>query len=273
MTARRPPPSSSYVCRKRVYKKPINTMSSAASLTSSLSSTLGLKVEESSETKKKTSRAELDPNAKQGNALSGSFSFWYLKKTPNMDYGAYETALKKVGVFNTVEGFTSHFSHMVKPQQAPCPMEFHLFREGILPMWEDEKNAEGGEWVVRFKKGIANRIWEESVLAVVGDAFDVQDQLCGVVLSQKHGENIVSFWTKDASNKAAVQQIKDVIMHVLKIPAHNLLEYKNHHVALNKVRRQNSYEAADTQKASISASTGNPRLDAEMAAANKAAAR
>jgi translation initiation factor 4E len=35
--------------------------------------------------------------------------------------------------------------------------EYHMFKEGITPTWEDAQNKLGGKWMIRLKKGIASR--------------------------------------------------------------------------------------------------------------------
>lgn len=42
-------------------------------------------------------------------------------------------------------------------------MDYHLFKSGIKPMWEDSANRRGGKWMVRLRKGIASRYWEDLV--------------------------------------------------------------------------------------------------------------
>jgi translation initiation factor 4E len=34
---------------------------------------------------------------------------------------------------------------------------------------QDESNRSGGQWTLRLKKGLANRYWEDLILAIVGD--------------------------------------------------------------------------------------------------------
>ena len=61
-------------------------------------------------------------------------------------------------------------------------------------------NINGGKWIVRVKKGLAGRYWESLVLAIIGDQFDVQDEICGAVLSIRGSEDIISVWNKTSSN-------------------------------------------------------------------------
>jgi hypothetical protein len=42
--------------------------------------------------------------------------------------------------------------------------------------------------MLRVKKGMSSRVWELVVLAVVGDAFGLGGEVCGVVLVTKGGE-------------------------------------------------------------------------------------
>ncbi len=73
-------------------------------------------------------------------------------------------------------------------------------------MWEDSQNANGGKWMVRLKKGLASKYWEELVLAIIGEQFDVGNEICGAVVSIRANEDIISVWNKssdytDANNK------------------------------------------------------------------------
>ena len=49
---------------------------------------------------------------------------------------------------------------------------YHVFKQGIKPTWEDPSNARGGAWIVRLRKGLAARFWEELLLAMVGEQFE-----------------------------------------------------------------------------------------------------
>jgi translation initiation factor 4E len=34
----------------------------------------------------------------------------------------------------------------------PLGSNYHLFKEGVQPMWEDPQNAKGGKWVTQVAK-------------------------------------------------------------------------------------------------------------------------
>ena len=79
----------------------------------------------------------------------------------------------------------------------PTVSDYHIFRKGVRPVWEDEANKRGGKWVVRLKKGVADRYWEDLLLAIVGDQFaEASEEVCGAVLSVRSGEDVLNVWTR-----------------------------------------------------------------------------
>jgi len=48
---------------------------------------------------------------------------------------------------------------------------------------QDEANRYGGKWIVRLRKGLASRCWENLILAMLGEQFMVGDEICGAVVS------------------------------------------------------------------------------------------
>lgn len=62
--------------------------------------------------------------------------------------------------------------------------------------------------MVRLKKGLASMVWEEVVLAVIGEQFDVGHEICGAVCSVRSSEDIISIWNKTADNQEATNKIR-----------------------------------------------------------------
>lgn len=53
----------------------------------------------------------------------------------------YAAGLTVVGEFETVEDFCRWFNWLKPPSQLEINSNYHLFKKGIRPMWEDEANA------------------------------------------------------------------------------------------------------------------------------------
>lgn len=99
---------------------------------------------------------------------------------------------------------------MKPPSQLPLVTDYHLFKAGVRPIWEDTENKRGGKWVLRLKKGVADRYWEEVLMACIGGQFlEAHDVVNGVVISVRNGEDIISIWT--TSTEGRVLKIRYVL--------------------------------------------------------------
>lgn len=145
----------------------------------------------------------------------------------------YESSIKTIATVNTVEEFWGVYNHLVRPNDLPTTTDYHFFREGIKPTWEDPNNAQGGKWIVRLRKGLASRYWEEVILALLGQQFPAPDgEICGAVISIRYSEDIISIWNKTSSDRDTTDRLRDAIKKVLRLPGHVHMEYKPHQASL-----------------------------------------
>lgn len=154
--------------------------------------------------------------------LRSSWSFWYRPPIPKNVTIPYEDTVHGIASCDTVEDFWAIYRHLKYPSTLTPVSDYHLFKKGIRPIWEDEENRKGGKWVVRLKKGVADRYWENLMLALIGDQFgEAGEEVCGAVMSVRNGEDIISIWT--ASSEGKVLKIRQV------------------HHSLNSMLAKNSY--------------------------------
>lgn len=153
--------------------------------------------------------------------------------------GVFSLLLETKLNFLQVESFWSLWTHLAPPSSLQPTTDYLLFHSGIRrPVWEDPLNLSGGKWIIRLKKGIADRFWEDLVMAIIGDQFDecrstirtpgisdegkVEDEnengvewpeICGCTISVRQHEDIVSVWNRvDGDIK-----VRDQIRYVLSI--------------------------------------------------------
>jgi len=115
-------------------------------------------------------------------------------------------------------------------------------------MWEDEENKIGGKYIVRIPRGkrTSSRYWEDVLLAIVGGQFDVPtDEICGVVISTRYNQDILSLWNKHAEAESK-RKIHDTLRKVLNLPSHVQLEYKTHSQALTDTTTANTTSNTNT---------------------------
>uniref|UniRef100_A0A4W4EYF0 Eukaryotic translation initiation factor 4E type 2 n=1 Tax=Electrophorus electricus TaxID=8005 RepID=A0A4W4EYF0_ELEEL len=176
-----------------------------------------------------TKRKAVVPGAGE-HPLQYNYTFWYSRRTPGRPAStqSYEQNIKQIGSFASVEQFWRFYSHMIRPGDLTGHSDFHLFKEGIKPMWEDEANKSGGKWIIRLRKGLASRCWENLILAMLGEQFMVGEEICGAVVSVRFQEDIISIWNKTASDQATTARIRDTLRRVLNLPPNTIMEYKTH---------------------------------------------
>ena len=100
------------------------------------------------------------------------------------------------------------FSHMTKPENITGSADIMLFRDGIKPMWEDIQNRSGGKFTLRMKKAGVAAIWEETLLAIIGEQLEGNEDVCGAVLSIRYHDDNLSVWHKTADNEEVIEKLK-----------------------------------------------------------------
>ncbi|CAL5871279.1 uncharacterized protein PFLUO_LOCUS5529 [Penicillium psychrofluorescens] len=180
-----------------------------------------------------------DMSAEQEDALSANLSVsgvgehplkstwivWYRPPTPK--YSDYEKSTIALAAISSVESFWAVYSHLKRPSLLPTVSDYHIFKKGIRPVWEDEANKRGGKWIVRLKKGVADRFWEDLLLAMAGDQFaEAGDEVCGAVLSVRGGEDVLSIWTRIDGGRNI--KIRETIKRLLAFPPDTNIIWKSH---------------------------------------------
>jgi len=160
--------------------------------------------------------------------LQTPWTFWYCKKQNKQSN--FETTLVSLGTCNTVEEFWRYYSHLKRPNELSSNSNLHLFRGAIVPMWENFPT--GGTWVLRMKKGCAllARMWEELLIACIGEAFEEPDVL-GVVLSIRPKEDALHVWNANHHLKYAIgEKLKSVMCLLSNCP----MEYRTNRYNMEK---------------------------------------
>jgi len=170
--------------------------------------------------------------------LQHPYCLWFSKR-PTMVRNSqvqgtqgYSQALRLVGQVATVEQWWALYSHVVRLHDLPPHTDLHLFKKGIQPMWEDPANSKGGKWVIRLRKGQVGRAWENLCMAMLGEQFMAGNEICGVVVSIRYQEDLLSIWNRTASDQATTARIRDALKRLLNLPSNATMEYKTHNDSL-----------------------------------------
>lgn len=191
--------------------------------------------------KPKTKKKQPPKFKKQDLEFQTTWSLWYDKKVRNqekpnrggMKAESWKNHLQKVGTFHSVLGFWRYYAWTKKPSELEPGTNVYVFREDLHPMWETF--PQGGCWIIRFHKdnaanGIIDRVWEELLLAVLGEQFRTPE-LVGVSLSARQSSNkvshIISLWNRDSEKKPRAKfSIGERLKVLLHLAAESQIEYK-----------------------------------------------
>lgn len=150
-----------------------------------------------------TAAAEVPPQS-QPHKLERKWTFWFDNISKPKQGAAWGSSMRKVYTFDTVEEFWCLYEQIFKPSRLPMNADFHLFKTGIEPKWEDPECANGGKWsVTSNRKANLDTMWLETMMALIGEQFDEADEICGVVASVRQRQDKLALWTKTAANEAA----------------------------------------------------------------------
>ena len=79
--------------------------------------------------------------------------------------------------------------------------DYHLFKKGVRPEWEDVQNKHGGKWAFQFKDKKAiniDALWLHVMLAAIGENLEDEDdnEVMGVVVNVRRGFFRIGLWTR-----------------------------------------------------------------------------
>ena len=119
--------------------------------------------------------------------------------------------------------------------------DYHLFKKGVRPEWEDAQNKHGGKWSYQFKEKKStdiDQLWLHAQLAAIGETLEDEDdnEVMGVVVNVRKGFYRVGLWTRTVGkSKGDNNGKKDVLMkigenfkEVMKLAPNDIMEFSGH---------------------------------------------
>jgi len=165
--------------------------------------------------------------------LQFAWSWWYDNpggknwKSTQQSWGDH---LKKIYTFHTVEDFWCLWNNIKGANELPSGSNYHVFKDGIEPKWEDSANKCGGKWLIQLKtaqrNSQLNQLWLWAVLACIGNSFEDEEDICGVVVSVRKSNDKICLWTRDATQEEKTMRIGKQLKELLGLQIK--LEYQVH---------------------------------------------
>ncbi|XP_018090583.1 eukaryotic translation initiation factor 4E isoform X3 [Xenopus laevis] len=164
---------------------------------------------QSTEEEKETGQEIVSPDQYIKHPLQNRWALWFFKNDKSK---TWQANLRLISKFDTVEDFWALYNHIQLSSNLMSGCDYSLFKDGIEPMWEDEKNKRGGRWLITLNKqqrrNDLDRFWLETLMCLIGESFDEHsDDVCGAVVNVRAKGDKIAIWTTEFENKDAVTHI------------------------------------------------------------------
>mmetsp|Transcript_20978 Transcript_20978/g.49148 ORF Transcript_20978/g.49148 Transcript_20978/m.49148 type:complete len:231 (+) Transcript_20978:46-738(+) len=145
---------------------------------------------------------EQDPGVPEALPLRHTWVVWQQLASPGKTV-PYEQSTKQIASVSSVEDFWPVFDRLPQPsdlltrRMTETTQEdgshvvdaLMIFRDGVLPQWEDAANSEGGHLQFHFKASLGaaqlDEYWNNLVLGTLGNTLEPAEMITGLRLVDK----------------------------------------------------------------------------------------
>ncbi|KAF1949890.1 eukaryotic translation initiation factor 4E [Byssothecium circinans] len=176
--------------------------------------------------------------------LMNTWTLWFTKP-PSGKGDNWAELLKEVISFDSVEEFWGIYNNITPTSDLALKSDYHLFKKGVRPEWEDSQNKHGGKWAFQFKdkKSInIDALWLHVMLAAIGENLEDEDdnEVMGVVVNVRKGFYRIGLWTRTVGKadqskgrtpeqgKEALQKIGKRFKQALQLKDNEPVEFSGH---------------------------------------------
>ncbi|KAF2654323.1 eukaryotic translation initiation factor 4E [Lophiostoma macrostomum CBS 122681] len=158
--------------------------------------------------------------------LMNHWTLWFTKP-PSGKGDNWNELLKEVISFDSVEEFWGIYNNITPTSELALKSDYHLFKKGVRPEWEDVQNKHGGKWAFQFKEKKSiniDALWLHVMLAAIGENLEDEDdnEVMGVVVNVRRGFYRIGLWTRtvgkalpgDQGKGRSTDQGKEVLLKI-----------------------------------------------------------
>jgi len=165
--------------------------------------------------------------------LQNSWTLWFFKPDKVDRNKKWEDCQRSIITFNTVEDFWALYNHIEQASKLNAGCDYSLFKEGVKPMWEDDRNRRGGRWVINLNKSqrstSLDNFWLEVMLCLIGEAFDEHSKYVnGAVVSIRAKGDKIGMWLGDSNAGESILTVGKKFKERLNIDPQTTLGFEAH---------------------------------------------
>ncbi|KAL6701314.1 eukaryotic translation initiation factor 4E [Trichoderma compactum] len=185
--------------------------------------------------------------------LQSKWTLWFTKP-PSGKGDNWNDLLKEVITFDSVEEFWGVYNNVAPVSELALKSDYHLFKAGVRPEWEDPQNKHGGKWSYQYKdkRNVdVDRLWLQVMMGAIGETLEEEEdgEVMGVVVNVRKGFYRIGVWTRTigksipgrgdgdvAGGKGrSGEKGKDILLSIgrrfkdtLELPANEQVEFSGH---------------------------------------------
>ncbi|RPA90341.1 IF4E-domain-containing protein [Choiromyces venosus 120613-1] len=164
--------------------------------------------------------------------LIHKWTLWYTKPSSGRPGESWADLLYEIQTFDSIEEF---WGYICAPSNLPSKSDYHLFKHGIRPAWEDSANKSGGRFsfMPRERRHVDTQ-WLDTLLTVVGETLEPDGvrEVQGVVVNVRKWPTRISCWTRTTGtgwgNMDGLMALGKQFKKVLKLKNGEKLEFVGH---------------------------------------------
>ena len=154
------------------------------------------------------------------NNLNSNWVLWFHDP---LDNNWKLESYKKIACITSIEDYWNTFN-FINNNIIENSMLF-LMREGIDPLWEHEKNVNGGCWSLKIEKGNIQPIWNQISLYLCSENIsgNSEIEINGISISPKKNFCIIKIWNNKNNDKIEnLKKIENISYEGIIYKPHNL---------------------------------------------------
>ncbi|EFW99548.1 cap-binding protein [Grosmannia clavigera kw1407] len=185
--------------------------------------------------------------------LMHTWTLWFTKPASGKGDN-WNDLLKEVITFNSVEEFWGIYNNIAPVSELALKSDYHLFKAGVRPEWEDAQNKHGGKWSYSFrdKRNVdIDEMWLHTMLGAIGETLEEEedDEVMGVVVNVRKAFFRIGVWTRTIGKSIpgrgdgdtsggkgrSPEKAREILLaigrrfkEVLKLPDNEQLEFSGH---------------------------------------------
>ncbi|KAI9022328.1 translation initiation factor eIF 4e-like domain-containing protein [Phycomyces nitens] len=164
--------------------------------------------------------------------LQNTWTLWFDNPGKKANTQSWSQNLKEIVSIDTVEDFWGVYNNISRVNRLDVSSNFHFFKKGVRPEWEDPMNAEGGKFGIQFPRNrtgeAINDYWLHLLLAMIGEQFAKEDEICGAVVSVRKVFFRVALWVKHSEKTETLEALGRQVKEVMNVPNNIPVEFTPH---------------------------------------------